>query len=606
MKDFKKLRLQIRPYKKNAFFSILLNSLSVIFALFSYSMVIPFLRILFNPEKLVTQSVDFSLSTSALQHNLFYFLSEIIIKYNEVTALIFVSLIIVVAALLKNGLLYASKYVIAPLMNGVARDNQRKIFAKLVSLPLGFFSDERKGNIMSRMTSDIHEVRGSSVQLLTLLFTGPISIIIYLSFLLYTSYQLTLFVLIFLPVMGFIINKITKSLKTKSFLSQQIKGDILNNTEETVSGLRIIKAFNAENKVEEKFSNISQEYFNITNKVERRIWLASPVSEFFATIIIMVIMYLGGVLVLGQSSVLSSEVFIAYLVVFSQIIPPAKSTINAYTNIQKGLASMKRIDEILEADNNIKEIDNPLSIDDFSDKIEFKNVNFKYEDEIDILKNINLTIKKGETIALVGESGSGKSTLVDLLPRFYDITDGDIKIDGKSVKNMKLKDLRDLFGIVSQNSILFNDTIENNIAFGVKNYSRDDLLEAAKIANAYDFISEKPEKFNTNIGEGGSKLSGGQRQRLSIARAVMKNPPILILDEATSALDTESEKLVQDALTKIMKNRTAIVIAHRLSTVKNADKIFVMREGQIVEKGNHNELINKNGIYKRLVDMQMV
>ncbi|MBN2663484.1 MAG: ABC transporter ATP-binding protein [Bacteroidales bacterium] len=606
MKDFKKLRLQIKPYQKNAIFSILLESLSVFFALFSYTMVIPFLRILFNPDKLVVDPVPFSFSATALQHNLFYLLSKIIQEYSEVTALVFVSLIILIAALMKNGLTYSSKYILAPLMNGVARDNQRKIFAKLVSLPLSFFSDERKGNIMSRMTSDILEVRKSSQHLLSLLFTGPISIIIYLAFLFYTSYKLTFFVLIFLPIMGFIINKISRSLKSKAYLSQQIQGDILNSTEETITGLRIIKAFNAERKVENNFFGISQKYFKIMNKVERRIWLASPVSEFFATIIIMVIMYFGGVLVLGQSSSLSSEVFIAYLVVFSQIITPAKSTINSYYNIQKGLASIKRIDEILEADSSIREVDNPLIITDFKDKIEFENINFKYEDNFEVLKNINLTIKKGETIALVGESGSGKSTLVDLLPRFYDVFDGEIKIDGLPIKTFKIKELRDLFGIVSQNSILFNDTIENNISFGVNNYTKDELIEAAKIANAYDFIMEKPEQFATNIGEGGAKLSGGQKQRLSIARAVMKNPPILILDEATSALDTEAEKLVQDALNNIMKNRTAIVIAHRLSTVKNADCIFVMQDGKIIESGKHDELINSGGIYKRLVEMQMM
>lgn len=606
MKDFKKLRLQIKPYKKNAIFSVFLESLSVFFALFSYTMVIPFLRILFNPEKLITEPVPFSLSSSALQHNLFYFLSKVIQEYGEITALVFISLIILIAALMKNGLTYLSKYILAPLMNGVARDNQLKIFAKLVSLPLSFFSDERKGNLMSRMTSDIIEVRKSSQHLLKLLFTGPISILIYLTFLFYTSYKLTFFVLIFLPVMGIIINKISQSLKSKAYLSQQIQGEILNSTEETITGLRIIKAFNAEKKVENNFFGISQKYFATMNKVERRIWLASPVSEFFATIIIMVIMYLGGVLVLGQNSSLSSEVFIAYLVVFSQIITPAKSTINAYYNIQKGLASIRRIDEILEADSSIKEISNPIIINDFTDKIEFKNINFKYDDNFEVLKNINLTVKKGQTIAIVGESGSGKSTLVDLLPRFYDIANGEIKIDGIPIKKLKIKELRDLFGIVSQNSILFNDTIENNIAFGVVDYTTEDLIEAAKIANAYDFIMEKPEQFDTNIGESGSKLSGGQKQRLSIARAVMKNPPILILDEATSALDTEAEKLVQDALNNIMKNRTAIVIAHRLSTVKNADCIYVMQDGKIIESGKHNELINSGGIYKRLVEMQMM
>lgn len=607
MKDLKKLRIQIKPYRKNAFFSILLNSLSVIFALFSYTMVIPFLRILFNPDKLILEPVNFSLSTSALQHNLFYFISQIIINYNEITALIFVSFVIVVASLLKNGLVYWSKYILAPLMNGVARDNQRKIFSKLVSLPLSFFSDERKGNIMSRMTSDILEVRKSSQHLLMILYKGPITVGVYLFFLFYTSFKLTLFVLIFLPIIGFLINKISRTLKAKSYKVQQLQGDILNSTEEAVSGLRIIKAFNAEQKVDSKFSKITQNYFKLTNKVERKIWLSSPISEFFATIMIMVVMYFGGVLVLGENSALSSETFIAYLVVFSQIIPPAKGTISAYYNIQKGLASVKRIDEILNTDNNIKEIENPIPVVDFKNKIVINNVSFKYEDDdVQVLKDINLTIKKGQTIAIVGESGSGKSTLVDLLPRFFDTQEGSILIDGKSIKDLKIKDLRNLFGIVSQNSILFNDSIENNIAFGKDNYSEKELIEASKIANALEFIKDKPQQFETNIGEGGSKLSGGQKQRLSIARAVMKNPPILILDEATSSLDTESEKLVQDALNNIMQNRTAIVIAHRLSTVKNADQIYVMSNGRIVENGKHEDLISKNGIYKRLVDMQMM
>ncbi len=607
MKDFKKFLKLLKPYKKIAVISALSNSLSVVFALFSYTMVIPFLRILFNPDKLVTEPVKWSFSVSSLQHNLFYFISKIIEQHSEMTALIFVSLVIVVASLMKNGLLFLSKYMMAPLMNGIARDYQRKIFNKIISLPLAFFSDERKGNILSRMTSDVTMVRQGAQFVMTLLFTGPVAVIIYMAYLFYSSYQLTLFVLVFLPVMGFIIIKISQSLKSKAYLGQQVQGDILNNTEEAIAGLRIIKAFNAHNKVKSRFEKVTQKYFSVMNKVERRVWLASPMSEFLGTIIVMVIMYFGGMLVLGENSALSSEAFIAYLVVFSQVIPPAKGTINAFYNMQKTLASVQRIEEILTSDEKIKEIDNPLSISEFKDKIEYKNVTFNYDDDDrTILQNINIEIKNGETVALVGESGAGKSTLVDLLPRFYDITEGEILIDGINIKNLRIKDLRNLFGIVSQTSILFNDTIENNIAFGVEDYTQEQLIEAAKIANAYDFIMEKPEGFQTNIGEGGSKLSGGQRQRISIARAVLKNPPILILDEATSSLDTESEKLVQDALNKIMKNRTAIVIAHRLSTVKNADKIFVLQEGKIVEQGKHAELIGEGGIYKRLVDLQMV
>lgn len=606
MKDFKIFLKLLIPYKKNAFFSILFNAISVIFALFSYTMVIPFLRILFNSDKIVTEPVAFSFSTSSLQHNLFYVLSNFIEKNGKIQALMLVSVIIVVAALLKNGFLYLHKYLLAPMMNGVARDYQRKIYSKLISLRIGFFSDERKGNLLSRMTSDVLEVRQSVLNIITMVFTGPISVLVYLVFLFYSSWQLTLFVLVFLPIMGFIISKISGKLKKQSYLRQQVQGEILTNTEESVTGLRIIKAFNAEKKVNMRFQEVTDRYFSVTNKVERRIWLASPMSEFLATIIIIVIMYVGGILVLGESASLSSEAFIAYLVVFSQLIPPAKSIISANFNIQKGLASVKRIEEILSIEEKITNSPNSISINDFEKEIKYENVVFYYEKNLEILKNISVEIKKGQTVAIVGESGSGKSTMVDLLPRFFDIQKGEILIDDTNIKDIDITSLRNLFGVVSQTSILFNDTIENNIAFGVENYTEQDLIEAAKIANAYDFIMEKPEGFQTNIGEGGGKLSGGQRQRISIARAVLKNPPILILDEATSALDTESEKLVQDALNNIMKNRTAVVIAHRLSTVKNADKIYVMHEGEIIEQGKHSELVELGGIYKKLVDMQMV
>ena len=606
MKDFKIFLKLLIQYKKNAFFSILFNAISVIFALFSYTMVIPFLRILFNSDKIVTEPVAFSFSTSSLQHNLFYVLSNFIEKNGKIQALMLVSVIIVVAAFLKNGFLYLHKYLLAPMMNGVARDYQRKIYSKLISLRIGFFSDERKGNLLSRMTSDVLEVRQSVLNIITMVFTGPISVLVYLVFLFYSSWQLTLFVLVFLPIMGFIISKISGKLKKQSYLRQQVQGEILTNTEESVTGLRIIKAFNAEKKVNKRFQEVTDRYFSVTNKVERRIWLASPMSEFLATIIIIVIMYVGGILVLGESASLSSEAFIAYLVVFSQLIPPAKSIISANFNIQKGLASVKRIEEILSIEEKIINSPNSISINDFEKEIKYENVVFYYEKNLEILKNISVEIKKGQTVAIVGESGSGKSTMVDLLPRFFDIQKGEILIDDTNIKDIDITSLRNLFGVVSQTSILFNDTIENNIAFGVENYTEQDLIDAAKIANAYDFIMEKPEGFQTNIGEGGGKLSGGQRQRISIARAVLKNPPILILDEATSALDTESEKLVQDALNNIMKNRTAVVIAHRLSTVKNADKIYVMHEGQIIEQGKHSELVELGGVYKKLVDMQMV
>jgi len=543
---------------------------------------------------------------SSLQHNMFYILSIVIAKFGAIYALVFISAIVVTASLLKNGFLYGHKHVLAPMMNGVARDYQKKIFTKFVTLPLAFFTEERKGNLMSRMTNDVNEVRLSIQHLFNMLFVSPLSLFFFLGFLFYTSYQLTSFVLVFLPIMGFIIIKISRTLKSHSYLGQQVQGDILTNTDEAISGLRIIKAFNAENKAIGRFNKITDKYVKILNKVERRIWLASPMSEFMATIIVMVIMYVGGILVLGDNAKLSSEVFIAYLVVFSQVIPPAKSIINSYYSTVKGVAAMQRIEEILTIEDKIQNIENPILKEDFDNKIEIKNLSFRYDNNFEVLRNVNIEIKKGQTIAIVGESGSGKSTLVDLLPRFFDVENGEILIDGINIKNIDLKKLRNLFGVVSQISILFNDTIENNIAFGVDNYTKEQLEEAAKIANAYEFILEKPEGFQTNIGESGGKLSGGQKQRISIARAVLKNPPVLILDEATSSLDTESEKLVQDALNNIMKNRTAIVIAHRLSTVKNADRIYVLHEGEIIEQGKHDELIALGGTYKRLVDIQMV
>ena len=604
MKDFKIFIKLLKPYTKQAFLSVLFNGISIIFALFSFTMVIPFLRILFNSDKLVTEPVDFSFSASAIQHNMFYFLSQTLEKHGKIETLVYVTGIIVVAALFKNGFIYLHKYLLAPIMNGVARTYQQKIYSKFINLRLSFFSDEKKGNLLSRMSSDVMEVRQSILHIIVLLFTGPIAVIIYMGFLFYTSFQL--FVLIALPIMGLLITRISRSLKKNSYLGQQIQGEILTNTEESISGLRIIKAFNAENKANNRFNLITDSFFDITNKVERKVWLASPMSEFMGTIIIMLIMYVGGTLVLGENANLTSEAFIAYIIVFSQVISPVKKIINAYYSIQKGLASVKRIEEILTTEEKILDSKNPVLISDFENKIEYKNVSFSYQDNEKILKDINIEINKGETIAIVGESGSGKSTLADLLPRFYDIQNGGIFINNENIKNIKIKDLRNLFGVVSQTSILFNDTIENNITFGVDDYTEKELIEAAKIANAYDFILEKTDGFQTNIGEGGGKLSGGQRQRISIARAVMKNPPILILDEATSALDTESEKLVQDALNNIMKNRTAIVIAHRLSTVKNADRIYVMQNGKIIEQGKHIELIELDGIYKRLVDMQMV
>ncbi len=603
MKDFKKVLSYILPYWKNSLFYTITNAFSVIFALFSFTMVIPFLRILFNPDKLVTELKPWSLSSGVVLNNVFYYLSEVIRNSGAVRALLYVSVLVIVASLLKNLFFYLGRYFIVGVKNAVVRDLMRDIYNKIVNLPLGYFSGEKKGNILTRMTSDVQEVKQTVQSIHNMILRDPIAVIFYLGYLLYTSVEMTIFVMIFLPIVGYLIISIAQALKKKSYEAQQILSEVVAETEETVGGLRIIKAFNAEGKMIKKFGKIIEAFYKIMNKVERRIALSNPMSEFLATVVIIVIMYFGGSLILGGKSNLTSETFIAYLVVFSQLINPVKSITNAYYLIQKGLASMRRIDEILTIDESIFEKKDAKPVDKFEREIKLDKVYFSYGDR-DVLENINIEIKRGQTIAIVGESGAGKSTLVDLLPRFYDVTKGRILIDGTDIRDLKLKDLRNLFGIVNQQPILFNDTIEYNIAFGVDNYTEEQLIEAAKIANAYDFIMQKPNGFKEIVGEGGSKLSGGQRQRISIARAVMKNPPILILDEATSALDTESEKIVQDALNKLMKNRTSIVIAHRLSTVRNADKIFVLQKGKIIESGTHEELIELNGIYKRLVDMQ--
>ncbi len=605
MKDFKKLIRYIKPYFRNSFFYVLSNALSVIAALFSFTMLVPFLRILFNPDKLVLEPVKWDFSSQALIHNLLYELSKIISAHGAIKALYVVSLIVVIATFFKTFFYYLGRYFIVGIKNSVVRDLMRKIYDKIISLPVNFFSDEKKGNVLTRTTSDVNEVKAAVEAIHTFFLRDPVMLLFYLGYMFYTSVKLTVFVLIFLPLAGFIIIRIGQTLKKKSYLAQQTLAQIVSATEEAISGLRIIKAFNAEKKVKAKFEKILAAFYKIMNKVERRIMLSSPMSEFLGTVIIMVILYFGGTLILGGKANLTSEMFITYLVVFSQAINPAKSITNSYYVIQKGLASLQRIEEFLQVKDKISEKPDALPISDFKDKIVFKNVFFSYGDKY-VLKNINLEIKKGQTVAIVGESGAGKSTLADLLPRFYDVEQGGIYIDGVNVKDLKIKDLRNLFGIVNQQPILFNDTIENNIAFGVENYTYDDLVRAAKIANAYDFIMEKPGGFQEVVGEGGNKLSGGQKQRISIARAVMKNPPILILDEATSALDTESEKLVQDALNNLMKGKTSLVIAHRLSTVKNADKIIVLQKGEIVEQGTHKELIELNGIYKKLVDMQSI
>ncbi|MEE4196376.1 MAG: ABC transporter ATP-binding protein [Bacteroidales bacterium] len=603
MKGYRKILEYIFPYWGKGLTSILFALLATVFSLFSFTGVIPFLGILFKNQPIIENPVAWEFNSEALMHNFNYYLSQIILTQGERVALLTVSIMVIVFVLLKTSMQYASNYVMAPLRNGVVRDIRNRLNQKILSLQLSYFTEERKGDIISRMTSDVQEVETSVVRSLNNAIKAPITIIIYLIVLFTTSPFLTLFVLLLLPITGGVIGRIGKSLRRKSEKGQSQLGLILSYIEETLFGLRIIKAFNTEDKIHQRFVQENNSYTRLMNRIWRRKDLAGPFSEFMATAVIVVIMWYGGSMVLNNDAAMSPQTFIFYLVVFSQIITPSKDLSTVYYNVQRGLASLDRIEVILDANIKIIEKTAAKAITEFKSSIDYQKVSFKYIDDY-VLKDINLTIKKGQTIALVGQSGSGKSTLVDLLPRFYDIKEGEIKIDGINIQDLKILDLRNLMGIVSQESILFNDTIYNNIAFGMETASEEDITEAAKVANAHEFILQTENGYQTNIGDRGSKLSGGQRQRISIARAVLKNPPIMILDEATSSLDTESEKLVQDALFKLMKNRTSIVIAHRLSTVRNADEICVLQEGKIVERGKHDELIELKGVYKKLHDLQ--
>ena len=497
-------------------------------------------------------------------------------------------------------------YYLAPIRNGVVRDLRLSIYRKILALPIGYFTDERKGDIMARMTSDVQEIEWGIMNSLEAAFREPLNIIIFLITMFTMSPQLTLFVLIMLPMAALLIGRIGKSLKKKSAQAQEKTGELLSNIEETLGGLRIIHAFTAEDKSTARFGKINHDQYSLMNRISRRKDLASPLSEFLGTLVMMIVMYFGGRIVMTPRTALGPSEFIAFIAIFSQLLPPAKSLTQAWYNIQKGMASSERIYKILDAEINVKELPDAKAIQKFDDKIEFKNVSFSYrkDDMVYVLKDINLTIPKGKTIALVGQSGSGKTTLADMLPRYYDPNNGEILIDGNNLKALKIKDLRQLLGVVTQESILFNDSVLNNIAFGLDNVSEEDVINAAKVANAHEFIANLPQGYHTFIGDRGGKLSGGQRQRLSIARAVLKNPPVLILDEATSALDTESERLVQDALTTLMKQRTTLVIAHRLSTIIHADEIIVMQQGEIKERGTHHELLAANGYYKKLYDLQ--
>ena len=609
MKEFLQLmRRFVSPYKRYIGWAIVLNVLSAIFNVFSFTLLIPILNILFKTGE-NTQVYHFmewgsgSLKEVAV-NNFYYYVTQMIETHGPQMTLLFMGLFLAFMTMLKTSCYFGSSAIMIPLRTGVVRDIRVMVYSKVMHLPLGFFSEERKGDIIARMSGDVGEIENSITSSLDMLLKNPILILLYFSTLIVTSWQLTLFTVLVLPGMGWLMGKVGKKLKRKSLEAQGKWSDTMSQLEETLGGLRIIKAFIAEDKMVDRFKQCSDELRDATNKVAIRQSLAHPMSEFLGTLLIVLVLWFGGLLILGDGTSMEASTFIFYMVILYSIINPLKDFAKAGYNIPKGLASMERVDKILKAENPIKEPVNPLPLHGMNDRIEFKDLSFSYDGKREVLKHVNLMVPKGQTIALVGQSGSGQSTLVDLLPRYHDVQLGEITIDGVNIKNFRIHDLRALIGNVNQEAILFNDTFFNNIAFGVENATMEQVIEAAKIANAHDFIMETELGYQTNIGDRGGKLSGGQRQRISIARAILKNPPILILDEATSALDTESERLVQEALERLMKTRTTIAIAHRLSTIKNADEICVLYEGEIVERGKHEELLEKNGYYKRLNDMQ--
>ena len=600
------LKRFLPPYKKHLFLAFFFNILTAILNVFSLATIIPILQVLFKVNTKTFSFIpwnnsDYSFIDTAL-NNVNWYVTQLIDSHGSSFALMMLAVILIVMTLLKTGTAYLGSYFIIPIRTGVVKDIRNRINDKILTLPIGFFTEERKGDILARISGDVNEVENSVMSSLDMLFKNPILILIYLTTMTILSWQLTLFVLIVLPVMGFVMGRVGRSLKRSSFEAQNKWGELMSQVEETLTGLRVIKAFNAENKISERFHTGSNLFRRMSNRIARRQQLAHPMSELLGTITIAVVLWFGGSLILGGNGVIDAATFIYYLTIFYSIINPAKELSRSAYAVQRGLASMERIDKILYAENPITDPPHPLSLH-FQDNIQYKGVWFKYNTDW-VIRGVNLTIKKGKTIALVGQSGSGKSTLADLLPRFYDIQKGGIYIDGINIKDVKLRDLRSLVGYVNQEAILFNDTFYNNIAFGMPNATEAEVLEAAVIANAHDFIMATEKGYYTNIGDRGGKLSGGQRQRISIARAILKNPEILILDEATSALDTDSERLVQEALDNLMKNRTTIVIAHRLSTIKNADEIYVMKDGQIVEWGQHTSLYAQGGYYTKLCDMQ--